>query len=177
MTTMPSIIREAVVNYVAQLESSKTKMSKDLTKVATYIVHSINSKAQTRLTSQLFDLADDAAILSSYSDINLALSLEERVQTIHDRFQILETNSKTYARHEQILGIESVDRSALEDFKQEFEPIYTLWKTAANWQISVAEWFKASFISLNAEKMSNFVFEAYRNIAKIIRQVRFYKFF
>ena len=161
MTIMPSVIREAVVNYVSQLESSKAKMSKELT------------KAQTTLTENLFALAEDAAVLSNYSDINMALSLEERVQTIHERFQELESKAKTYARHEQILGVEPVDRSSLEEFKQDFEPIYTLWKTAANWQISVEEWFKSSFISLNAEKMSNFVFEAHRNIAKILRQVRY----
>jgi hypothetical protein len=49
--------------------------------------------------------------------------------------------------------------------------LYAIWKTAANWQINLAEWLKTPFTQINADKMNNFIHEAFRTVSKGLKLV------
>lgn len=91
--------------------------------------------------------------------------------SINERFLELENKAKTFTEHEKILNVESLDYTSLENFKSDFEPLHSLWISAADWQISMSDNLRSTFTSLNAEKLNSYIYEMNKVVTRVLKLV------
>ena len=101
----------------------------------------------------------------------IAINVEEKVSSLNERFMELEEQAKQFSMHEKILQVSPLDRSDLVKFKANFESLFNLWTTAADWQITMADMLVSQFATLNAEKLNDYISACNKIVSKAMKQV------
>ncbi|PRP89251.1 dynein heavy chain 1, axonemal [Planoprotostelium fungivorum] len=148
LISMPTLLSEIVQKALYDFQVQKYKLTREL------------DRKQKEFTEDLFKLAEEAALVEEFENIDSALYNEERVTPIYERFEELGRQFEIYGSYEKILAIPPMDQSSLQHFISSFRPIYDLWTTAADWQIVLGEYLRSPFLSLDADKFSKYILNA-----------------
>eukprot|EP00002_Diphylleia_rotans_P035998 TRINITY_DN7896_c0_g1_i2.p1 TRINITY_DN7896_c0_g1~~TRINITY_DN7896_c0_g1_i2.p1 ORF type:complete len:4263 (-),score=670.67 TRINITY_DN7896_c0_g1_i2:89-12877(-) len=124
---------------------------------------------QKTLDSKMFELAKAVEFIQQANDINLAESIGDKARTIRSELDQAEKDFNRYTHYETLFGFERTENPVLKNTIKIFDPLHTLWVSAAEWMNKHTEWTTLAFSTMNPDSIAKYFSENMKKLRKLLR--------